>query len=184
MSAISSGLDVFSWRTLVLRSKVSFSWRCFPDLLARSIHFPLNHLMVGFFSRDSAFTLATNVMFSPGHDKSSNFFWSCLVWNRFCEVVRSVRVLTDMIQNVLTFIEVTQLQQSVNGSPTVTSPLWGFSVKSPVRSCLVSGAWPSGSRGSWTTCHELQFMSQLWVDLHGTFLSLIYDCMAIWYHHL
>lgn len=28
-------------------------------------------------------------------------------------------------------------------SPTVTSPLWGFSVKSPVRSCLVSGGCPS-----------------------------------------
>lgn len=65
------GLDVLSsLRTFVLRSKVSFSCRCFPDLLARSIHFPLNHLMVGFFSRDSAFTLATKVMFSPGHDES------------------------------------------------------------------------------------------------------------------
>lgn len=53
------------WSTLVLRSYVSFSCRCFPDLLARSIHFPLNHLTVGFFSNDSAFTLATNVMFSP-----------------------------------------------------------------------------------------------------------------------
>lgn len=56
--------------TLVLRSNDSFSCRCFPDLLARSIHFPLNHLTVGFFSSDSAFTLATNVIFSPAQRNS------------------------------------------------------------------------------------------------------------------
>ena len=46
-------------------SKVSFSWRCFPALLARSIHFPLNHLIVGFLRRSSALTLAIKVIFSP-----------------------------------------------------------------------------------------------------------------------
>lgn len=66
--------------TFVLRSYVSFSCRCFPDLLARSIHFPLNHLMVGFFSNDSAFTLATNVMFSPAQKNNL----ACGLSLRFC----------------------------------------------------------------------------------------------------
>ena len=34
-------------------------------MLARSIHFPLNHLMVGFLRRSSALTLAIKVIFSP-----------------------------------------------------------------------------------------------------------------------
>lgn len=73
-------------QTLVLRSNDSLSCRCFPDLLARSIHFPLNHLTVGFFSNDVALTLATNVMFPPEWKvignlpslKSYSFFFSWL----------------------------------------------------------------------------------------------------------
>lgn len=61
--------------TLLWRSYDSFSCRCFPDLLARSIHFPLNHLTEGFFSSDSAFTLARNVMFCPAQINS--FDWVC-----------------------------------------------------------------------------------------------------------
>lgn len=54
------------WRhTLVWRSKDSFSCRCFPALLARSIHFPLNHLTFGFRRRSLASTLAINVIFPP-----------------------------------------------------------------------------------------------------------------------
>lgn len=51
--------------TLVWRSKDSFSCRCFPALLARSIHFPLNHLTFGFRRRSLASTLAINVIFPP-----------------------------------------------------------------------------------------------------------------------
>lgn len=57
--------DVSSPPALVPRSYASFSCRCFPDLLARSIHFPLNHFTEGFFSSDSAFTLAVKVMLRP-----------------------------------------------------------------------------------------------------------------------
>lgn len=58
--------------TRVCLSKVSFSWRCFPALLARSIHFPLNHLMVGFLRRSSALTLAIKVIFSPRESTSDS----------------------------------------------------------------------------------------------------------------
>jgi len=61
-------------RTLVSRSKLSLSWRCFPVLLARSIHFPLNHLIVGLRRRSFASTLATKVM-SPPFD-TKNEIWS------------------------------------------------------------------------------------------------------------
>lgn len=52
-------------RTFVCRSKVSFSCRCFPVLLARSIHLPLNHLIVGLRRRSLASTLAMKVMSPP-----------------------------------------------------------------------------------------------------------------------
>lgn len=51
--------------TLDNLSKVSFSCKCFPVLLARSIHFPLNHLIVGLRRRSLASTLATNVTSPP-----------------------------------------------------------------------------------------------------------------------
>ena len=44
--------------TLVIRSKVSLSCRCFPVLLARSIHLPLTHFTVGLRRRSLASTLA------------------------------------------------------------------------------------------------------------------------------
>lgn len=53
------------YNTLLARSNVSFSCKCFPVLLARSIHFPLNHLIVGLRRRSLASTLATNVMSPP-----------------------------------------------------------------------------------------------------------------------
>lgn len=56
--------------TLVWRSKDSFSCRCFPALLARSIHFPLNHLTFGFRRRSLASTLAINVIFPPFEKKN------------------------------------------------------------------------------------------------------------------
>lgn len=58
-------LGALLYSTLVNRSKVSFSCKCFPVLLARSIHFPLNHLIVGLRRRSLASTLATKVMSPP-----------------------------------------------------------------------------------------------------------------------
>lgn len=57
--------------TLVKRSKLSFSCRCFPVLLARSIHFPLNHLIVGFRSRSLASTLAMKLASPPDNMQKS-----------------------------------------------------------------------------------------------------------------
>lgn len=51
--------------TFVSRSNVSLSCKCFPVLLARSIHFPLNHLMVGLRRRSLASTLATKLASPP-----------------------------------------------------------------------------------------------------------------------
>lgn len=63
-----SNMDLFNLNpciTLVRRSKLSFSCRCFPVLLARSIHFPLNHLTVGLRSKSLASTFAIKVMSPP-----------------------------------------------------------------------------------------------------------------------
>ena len=41
-------------------------------MLARSIHFPLNHLTVGFLRRSSALTLAMKVIFAPRKSTSDS----------------------------------------------------------------------------------------------------------------
>ena len=58
--------------TLVSRSKVSLSCRCFPVLLARSIHLPLNHFTVGLRRRSLASTLAMKWMSAPWTSRETN----------------------------------------------------------------------------------------------------------------
>lgn len=67
--------------TLVSRSNVSFSCKCFPVLLARSIHFPLNHLTVGLRRRSLASTLAVKLTSPPseaGNVKVNGFVLACV----------------------------------------------------------------------------------------------------------
>lgn len=61
----------YSKSTFENRSNVSFSCRCFPVLLARSIHFPLNHLIVGLRRRSLASTFAMKVTSPPLETKNT-----------------------------------------------------------------------------------------------------------------
>lgn len=83
--------------TFVNRSNVSLSCKCFPVLLARSIHFPLNHLMFGLRRRSLASTLAMKLTSPPldaGNTKARGLLAVCTalkcarcVWQRCSETI-------------------------------------------------------------------------------------------------
>lgn len=131
------------FRTFVCRSKVSFSCRCFPVLLARSIHLPLNHLMVGLRRRSLASTLAMKVMSPPlTHIEST-----VLECHRASESLRQFNF--NDIRGMLIGLALLLALFCTENSPTATVALWGFSM-SRVDSGGVSmglssssGGWPS-----------------------------------------
>lgn len=69
--------------TFVNRSNVSLSCKCFPVLLARSIHFPLNHLMFGLRRRSLPSTLAMKLT-SPPLDAGNTKVSGCLHCTEMC----------------------------------------------------------------------------------------------------
>lgn len=141
--------------TLVIRSKVSFSCKCFPVLLARSIHFPLNHLMVGLRRRSLASTLATKVMSPPLGTKQYNMTTDCPTVQKVSKKCNFKLLLNSSLL--------------CHHLPTGTLPLWGFSISRMDSGGLSmglsssSGAWPSprDHTGQFRETHTSH------TDLHG-----------------